>query len=239
MRFGPLISWEIKENWRFPMIEVNLFFLILPSLAVASSFSPLPGTSLIQQTNMLLLLSQFLSAIIFSRSIAGGLSRGEFKLLLTYPITRNNLIFTKLVVDTLIPFVIMTFVNAIGTYLSGAGLSAPFWLAELISLIAVTYIGGMTILIGLLLKSESTTMLVVLMIIFATEFATSSLPQSVQFVSVGGTWHALSSFIGPYGLVLHTNLGQQAALGVVEKIAVIFATVASSLFYSNRFMELD
>jgi len=135
---------------------------------------------------MLLLLSQFLSAIIFSRSIAGGLSRGEFKLLLTYPITRNNLIFTKLVVDTLIPFVIMTFVNAIGTYLSGAGLSAPFWLAELISLIAVTYIGGMTILIGLLLKSESTTMLVVLMIIFATELRDHLSPKVYNLYQSGG-----------------------------------------------------
>ena len=106
-RFITLVKWEFKRSYRFPVLELIIAALTVqvvgvgePSSSISLHFFPYEAVSYVAAVTDLSLITGmlFLTSLV-SSSVAGAFENGEFRLLLSYPFSRLEVLSVKMFVS--------------------------------------------------------------------------------------------------------------------------------------------
>lgn len=108
-RFLELVSWEIRDNWAFPILEIVIALTIVQTLSY-TTFShdyyhvePWVWEAFFTRMFFVLVLS---TAIVFGRSFGESIEKRKLIVLLSYPLSRTRLFLAKYLTNFLMLFLI-------------------------------------------------------------------------------------------------------------------------------------
>jgi ABC-type transport system involved in multi-copper enzyme maturation permease subunit len=230
-----IFRWELEESLSFPVFEflvASTIFLILYRPITVFSFSA-TWENLRLGMNFVFLFLVFCLAAVFSRSWAGSFSKGEIKLLLSYPIKRGELFIAKFLALFLV--LSLTF----GTVFS---INAPllmlkpseivFYLSLATLLLQILLVSSITTAISLITKNEIISILVSTLLFFGLEI----IANDVNLLSANGRF----GIILDYFTKQNTSYGLQD-VGAAFAVPLVTSAVVLSLsfIYFTRFLEVD
>ena len=110
-KFLELMSWEIRDNWTFPILEIVIALVIVQTLSYTTFHHDYHGTESFRgvwyvfftKTFFVLVLS---TAIVFGRSFGESIEKRKLIVLLSYPVSRIRLFLAKYLTNFLVLFLI-------------------------------------------------------------------------------------------------------------------------------------
>jgi len=105
------MSWEIRDNWAFPILEIVVALVIVQTISYTSVFHDYhrtqswrgPWEAFFTKTFFVLVLS---AAIVFGRSFGESIEKRKLIVLLSYPVSRARLFLAKYLTNFLMLFLI-------------------------------------------------------------------------------------------------------------------------------------
>jgi ABC-type transport system involved in multi-copper enzyme maturation permease subunit len=179
---------------------------------------------------------------VFSHSFAGSLSKGEVKILLSYPVKRWQLFLSKFITLLLVLFVVYSSVFSAQIYLYSLSPFEPLFYVSLLSLFfELLFMSAITVTVGLAVKYETISVLVSIILLYGINSLTTLLSpvySTGRFRILFGYFGQLSHGELPSGFLTVPPI-ESVALAVAIPTIVSAALLALSLVYFSRVMEID
>ncbi|MDR2699415.1 MAG: ABC transporter permease [Nitrososphaerota archaeon] len=244
--FCGLIRWSFEEYLRFPMIEIVIAIAIIGVLTQTtvnvyfhSNYEILP-----QATFLLFMFLTCSICAIFARGFARSNSKGEDKLLLSYPLKRWHLFTSKFI--SLFGTLIIVFFTACSMHIYLALLSPfePMFYVGLLSLVfQVLLSAAVTITISLFTKNEAVAILSSILLLIGVESAAGFGNYLSAQGRLGYINAYFSRFVRPDKVPIYESLFNPTKTGVIVVMAIplviSLVLLIVSYVYFTRFMEID
>jgi ABC-type transport system involved in multi-copper enzyme maturation permease subunit len=234
-----LLIWELEECFAFPMLEVILVIAIFTVLTPAiiefsSAYSYYNLTSGIQPIFLFII---FVTGVLFCHSYAGGISRGETKMVLSYPVQRSKLFLAKFIALFTVLSVVYIGVFALQVPLLALNPFEPmFYASILLVLLQLLLVCTISTALSVVTKNEVLSILASALLLFGVESVASSgslVTFTGRFTS-GFTFARQYLYGGSSATPLTDGLFSVSAVGAVSVLLLIFSYV-----YFTRKMEID
>lgn len=242
-RFGGqlrrLLVWELEECFAFPMLEVILviavFTILTPAIIEVSSVSSYNNlTSGIQPIFLFLI---FIAGVLFCHNYAGGISRGETKMVLSYPVQRSKLFLAKFIALFTVLSIVYIGVFALQIPLLVLNPFEPmFYASLLLVLLQLFLVCTISSALSVVTKNEVISILASALLLFGIE----SVAPSGSLVTFTGRFTSGFTFVRQYvygGLSstpLTDGLFSVFAVGAVSVMLFVFSYV-----YFTHKLEID
>lgn len=245
--FSKLIRWEINEYLSYPIVT---FLIVSAVIAVLAQ----PQSSLAYQygfryvdlyfgSGTLFLFLTFSVSAIFSRSFAGSISRGETKLILSYPVKRSLVFLSKFVALFSIVFIVYASAFSLHLYINMLSPVEPMFLLTLFVLfLQVSFTCAVAISISLTVKNEVLSILASTLLLFGVD----SMIGNQSYFSSGGRFNILFGYFAkmshpqfpPFGdnYVVTTN---EVVSAILMPLLIFLILFSLSFLYFTRLMEVD
>jgi ABC-type transport system involved in multi-copper enzyme maturation permease subunit len=241
-RFGGqlrrLLVWELEECFAFPMLEVILviaiFTVLTPAIIEVSPLSSYVNlTSGIQPIFLFLI---FIAGVLFCHSYAGGISRGETKMILSYPVQRSKLFSAKFLALFTVLSIVYIGVFALQIPLLALNPFEPmFYASLLLVLLQLFLVCTISTALSVVTKNEVISILASALLLFGIEsIAGESLVTFTGRFTSGFTFVSQYVHGGLSSTPLMDGLFSVFAVGGVSVLLLVFSYV-----YFTRKMEID
>ncbi len=242
-RFGGqlrrLLVWELEESFAFPMLEVILviavFTVLTPAIIETSSGSSYNNLAAGIQPIFLFLI--FITGVLFCHSYAGGISRGETKMVLSYPVQRSKLFLAKFIALFTVLSVVYIGVFALQIPLLALNPFEPmFYASLLLVLLQLFLVCTISTVLSVVTKNEVLSILASALLLFGIE----SIASSGSLVTFTGRFTTGFTFVRQYvyggisSTPLIDGLFSVFVVGGVSVLLLVF-----SYTYFTRKMEID
>jgi len=242
-KFLNLMRWELEEYVSFPLLSFLIASSIIATLS-NSGFrdSQTPYSNLFWGLGIVLLILGLVVGALFARSYAGSISRGEVKLMLSYPVKRSELFFSKFVALFLVAFVIYVPLYTVHIYLDNMAVFDPLVFLTLFGLLLeLMLVCSVAVGISMLTKSAMMSIIVTVLLLLGLD----NILGSHNLLSAQGRVFYLLQYFGEqiHGIV--PFIGEPAVtandmvLAVLVPVAVFVVLIMGSYLYFTRFMEVD
>lgn len=197
-----LLAWELEEYMSFPILELILFtaiFSILnqPILEISPSKSYSNLHWGIQNVFLFLI---FVIATVLSRNFAGSYAKGEIKMLLSYPVKRWQLFFSKFMAMFLMFCTIYGAIFSFQIYLNSINPLEPMFFISLLGMfLQILLMSSIVVAVSLIVKNEIVSILSSILILYGID----------SVVVAGSYFNATGRFkivFGYYGYLTHGAL---------------------------------
>ncbi|MGD6808332.1 MAG: ABC transporter permease [Candidatus Bathyarchaeia archaeon] len=234
-----LLVWELEESFAFPMLEVILVIAVLTVLTpaiieVSPAFSYVNLTSGIQPIFLFLI---FIAGVLFCHSYAGSISKGETKMVLSYPVQRSKLFLAKFIALFTVLSIVYIGVFALQIPLLALNPFEPMFYASLLLVILQLFlVCTMSTFLSVVTKNEVLSILASALLFFGIE----SVASSESLVTFTGRFTTGFTFIRQYvhgGLSSTPLIDGLFSVFVVGGISVLL--LVFSYVYFTRKMEID
>jgi ABC-type transport system involved in multi-copper enzyme maturation permease subunit len=241
-RFGGqlrrLLVWELEECFAFPMLEailvIAIFTVLTPTIIEVSSVSSYYNlTSGIQPIFISLI---FIAGVLFCHSYAGGISRGETKMVLSYPVQRSKLFLSKFIALFTVLSIVYVGVFALQIPLLALNPFEPmFYASLLLVLLQLFLVCTISTALSVVTKNEVISILASALLLFGIEsIAGGSLVTFTGRFTSGFTFVSQYVHSGLSSTPLMDGLFSVFAVGGVSVLLLVFSYV-----YFTRKMEID
>jgi ABC-type transport system involved in multi-copper enzyme maturation permease subunit len=234
-----LLIWELEECFAFPMLEVILiiaiFTVLTPAIIEVSSASSYYNlTSGIQPIFLFLI---FITGVLFCHSYAGSISRGETKMVLSYPVQRSKLFLAKFIALFTVLSIVYVGVFALQIPLLALDpFELMFYASFLLVLLQLFLVCTISTALSVVTKNEVLSILASALLLFGIESVASSeslVTFTGRFTS-GFTFVRQSVYGGLSSAPLTDGLFSVFAVGGISVLLLVFSYV-----YFTRKMEID
>jgi ABC-type transport system involved in multi-copper enzyme maturation permease subunit len=234
-----LLIWELEETFAFPMLEVivviAIFTVLTPTIIEFSSASSYYNlTSGIQPIFVFLI---FITGVLFCHSYAGGISRGETKMVLSYPVQRSKLFAAKFIALFTVLAIVYIGVFALQVPLLALNPFEPmFYASFLLVLLQLLLVCTIATVLSVVTKNEVISILASALLLFGIE----SVASSESLVTFTGRFTSGFKFARQYlqggssSTPLTDGLFSVIAVAAVSVLLLVFSYV-----YFTRKMEID
>jgi ABC-type transport system involved in multi-copper enzyme maturation permease subunit len=232
-----LLVWELEESFAFPMLEVIVMIAVFTVLTPAiKEFSPAYSyDNLTTGIQSIFLFLIFIAGVLFCHSYAGGISKGETKMVLSYPVQRSKLFLAKF----LAPFTVLAIVY-VGVFalqiplLALNPLEPMFYASVLLVLLQLLLVCTISTVLSVVTKNEVLSILASALLLFGIETVASE-----SLVSFTGRFTTGFNFIRQYvygasSAPLTEGLSSVFVVGGISVLLFVFSFV-----YFTRKMEID
>lgn len=242
-KFLDLMRWELEEYLNLPLLA----FLVASAIVVVLIDTGNPGsyrdyTTLLYGSDTVLLILALVAGAFFARSYAGSIGRGEAKIMLSYPMKRWQLFFSKFTALFLVTYAIYASAFSLHIYLDGLTVFAPMVLLTLFGLLLELMLAcSVAIGISMVTKNEIISVLATVLMLFGVD----SVLGYHNILSADGRVFYLLQYFGEqlYGTLPFTSFSAVTAnetlLAVVAPIAIFVVLIVGAFLYFTRFMEVD
>ncbi len=233
-----LLVWELEESFAFPMLEVILVIAVFTVLTpVIKEFSPASSyDNLTVGIQSIFLLLIFIAGVLFCHSYAGGISRGETKMVLSYPVQRSKLFLAKFIALFTVLAAVYVGVFALQIPLLALNPFEPmFYASVLLVLLQLLLVCTISTALSVVTKNEVLSILASALLLFGIE----SVAQE-SLVSFTGRFTNGFTFIRQYvygGLSFTPLIDGLFSVFVVGGVSV--SLLVFSFVYFTRKMEID
>ncbi len=233
-----LLVWELEECFAFPMLEVILVIAVLTVLTptileVSPASSYVNLTSGIQPIFLFLI---FITGVLFCHSYAGGISRGETKMVLSYPVQRSKLFLSKFIALFAVLSIVYVGVFALQIPLLTLNPFEPmFYASVLLVLLQLSLVCTLSTALSIVTKNEVLSILASALVLFGIE----SIASSDSIVSFTGRFTTGFTFARQY---VYGGLSAPLIDGLFSVFVVAGISVLLFVFcfvYFTRKMEID
>jgi len=234
-----LLIWELEECFAFPMLEVILIIAIVTVLTPAiiefsSASSYYNLTSGIQPIFLFII---FVTGVLFCHSYAGGISRGETKMVLSYPVQRSKLFLAKFIALFTVLSIVYIGVFALQVPLLALNPFEPmFYASLLLVLLQLFLVCTISTILSVVTKNEVLSILASALLLFGVE----SVASSGSLVTFTGRFTSGFTFVRQY------VYGGLSSTPLIDGLFSVFAVGAVSVLlfvlsyvYFTRKMEID
>jgi len=179
-KFLELMSWEIRDNWAFPILEIIIALAIVQTLPhitlyhdYYSTGMSLGGiwTAFFTKTFFVLVLS---TAIVFGRSFGESIEKRKLVVLLSYPVSRARLFLAKYLTNLLMLFLVFgsaLLVEGTSLFLFDGVVPPVAWgFTFLILLFEVFFMGSLMTFLTLATRRFGLPVLVFLVYMFGVQY---------------------------------------------------------------------
>jgi len=242
-RFGGqlrrLLVWELEESFAFPMLEVILviavFTVLTPAIIEVSPVSSYVNLTAGIQPIFLFLI--FIAGVLFCHSYAGGISKGETKMILSYPVQRSKLFLAKFIALFTVLSIVYIGVFAIQIPLLALNPFEPmFYASLLLVLLQLLLVCTISTALSVVTKNEVISILASALLLFGIE----SIASSESLVTFTGRFITGFTFARQYvdgslsSTPLTDGLFSVFAVGGISVLLLVLSYV-----YFTRKMEID
>ncbi|MCW4022693.1 MAG: hypothetical protein ACOWW1_07250 [archaeon] len=244
--FRGLVCWSFEEYLSFPMLELIIATAVIGVLsqtAIVLSFRD-NYSVLYRLTGTLFMFITFGVSAVFAHGFAGGSSKGEDKLLLSYPVKRWHLFVSKFV--ALFFTFVVVFFAAYSMHIYLAVLN-PFELQYFVGLfgllLQILLVCSVTITVSLFTKNEAISILSPILLLIGLE----SVAGSENYLSAQGRLRYLSTHVAEYvtgksatgGLAVSVLTPEALILTLSVPLVISVVLLVLSFVYFTHFMEVD
>lgn len=184
--FIRLLIWEFEEYWDFPVLEIVLFTAIL-SLLLYPFHTTFSGRYSVLADILLRvpIFLIFIAAVPLSRSLAGSISRREMVMLLSLPVKRWSVFFSKFIANFFSLFTVFGGVMLINVPLLALNpLEPALYISLMILLIRILFLCTISMTISLVIKSETLSTLNSILLLYGYEFSVYALEPPYKYLSL-------------------------------------------------------
>lgn len=244
--FCGLVRWSFEEYLSFPMLEIIIATAVIGVLSqttVVLHFND-NYSVLYRLTGTLFMFITFGVGSVFAHGFAGGSSKGEDKLLLSYPVKRWHLFVSKFVA-LFFTFVVVFFASySMHIYLAVLTPFEPQFFVGLFGLmLQILLVCTVTITVSLFTKNEAISILSPILLLIGLESVTGS----ENYLSAQGRLRYLSTHFDEYVLGrtapggLDVGVLTPEALIITLSVPLIISVflLVLSFVYFTHFMEVD
>jgi len=233
--FRTLFSWELEENYRFPIAESLIFVVIIYLIGFTSETMKIYQNLdishyayVLNALNSLSFISVFLVSFLFAKSFAGAFSSNIIKTILSYPIKRRDIIIIKFFSNLIVIYVILGALIIFDAWLAGIYLYNDNWFFVGVVLVALLinllFLGSIAMFVSILLKNETLSILFVLFFIFGIpNFVGRFAKEFYQFFSISKST---------------SNIALYLLQGFYPSKAIIFNDVSYYMFIQSLSFQL-
>jgi len=243
--FSKLIIWELEEYWSFPVLELVVATAIFSILNWSSSFITPDFRYLIVGfmafgPNMFYIVF-FLSittGAIYSHIFAGSISRGETKMLLSYPVKKWWLLLSKFVTNLFLFFIIYVATTLVNIPLLALNPFEPMLYITFVSIfLQLIFLCSAVMIISLLLKNEIASILVSIILFLGIEVVGANNNNILSF------YVRHKTIFNFFEQIFHNANAeitfQEALTALVLPVVVSALFLLISFLYFDHKMELD
>jgi ABC-type transport system involved in multi-copper enzyme maturation permease subunit len=228
------------------MIEVVILIAICTvlTLSVIETSATLSYSNLLSGIHTVFLFLIFVAAALFCHSYAGSLSKGETKLILSYPVQRSHLFLAKFIALFTVLFAVYAGVFALQIYLLALSPFEPLFYASLLFVaLQLLLVCAISTALAIVTKNEMLSILVSALLLFGIE----NIAAHISLVSFTGRFTNGFAFVSQqvHG-VLPSGAGVSVAPTIGDTLLSLFVTIGLSAFlfvfsyvYYTRKMEID
>jgi ABC-type transport system involved in multi-copper enzyme maturation permease subunit len=234
-----LLVWELEECFAFPMLEVILVIAVLTVLTPAI-IEVSPASSYVNLTSgiqPIFLFLIFITGVLFCHSYAGGISRGETKMVLSYPVQRGKLFLAKFIALFAVLSIVYIGVFALQIPLLALNPFEPmFYASVLLVILQLSLVCTISTALSIVTKNEVLSILASALLLFGIE----SIASSESLVSFTGRFTTGFAFARQYvygGSSSTPLIDGMFSVFVVAGISVLMFVF--SFVYFTRKMEID
>ncbi|MCL1970587.1 MAG: ABC transporter permease [Candidatus Bathyarchaeota archaeon] len=234
-----LLVWELEGCFAFPMLEVILMGVVLTVLTpviieVSPAFS---YNNLLSGVQPIFLFLIFIAGVLFCHSYAGGISRGETKMVLSYPVQRSKLFLTKFIALFTVLSVVYIGVFAVQIPLLALNPLEPmFYASMLLVLLQLFLVCSIATALSVVTKNEVLSILASALLFFGIE----SVASNRSLVTFTGRFTAGFEFVRQYVYGIWSSVSLSDVLvSVFVVLGVSVLLFVFSYVYFTRKMEID
>ena len=234
-----LLVWELEESFAFPMLEVILVIAVLTVLTPAIT-EVSPASSYVNLTSgiqPIFLFLIFIAGVLFCHSYAGGISRGETKMVLSYPVQRSKLFLSKFIALFTVLSIVYIGVFALQIPLLALNPFEPmFYASVLLVMLQLFLVCTISTVLSVVTKNEVLSILASALLLFGIE----SIASSESLVTFTGRFTTGFTFVRQYvygGLSSTPLIDGLSSVFVVGGFSVLLFVF--SYVYFTRKMEID
>jgi ABC-type transport system involved in multi-copper enzyme maturation permease subunit len=176
-KFFELMSWELRDNWSFPILEIVVALTVLQALSFSRfrhdyyGIDPFILSSFFENMLFVLVLS---AAIVFGRSFGESVEKRKLLVLLSYPVSRAKLFSVKYLTNSLMLFLVLGLgLLAQGTSLflfDGLVLPVTWGFAFLYLLLEVLFVSSLMSFFALATRRFGLSILIFLVYMFDMQY---------------------------------------------------------------------
>jgi len=244
--FCGLVRWAFEEYLSFPMLEVLIASAVIGVLAQTTIVIHFQHnySVLYQMTGTLFMFITFSVSAVSARGFAGSSSKGEDKLLLSYPVKRWHLFVSRFIALFFTFIAVFFAAYSMHIYLSVLSPFEPLFYVGLFGLfLQILLVCAITIAISMFTKNEAISILSSVLLLIGID----SITGGYSYLSAEGRLKYISAYFGEYILGKSTAGTEQLFVLTTEGLIVaISLPLLISLFllvmsfaYFTRFMEVD
>lgn len=245
-QFRELITWELEEYMAFPILELLIFIAICTILSptIIETSPALSYSNLLSGIQTVFLFLIFVAGAIFCHSYAGSISKGETKMILSYPVRRGYLFLSKFTALFTVLFAVYASVFAAQIYLLALNPFEPLFYASLLFVaLQLLLVCAISTTLSIITKNEMLSILVSALLLFGLE----NIAARISVVSFTGRFTTGFAFVSQqvHG-VLPSGIGLTSAPTIGDTLLGVFVTIGMSFFlfvlsymYYTRKMEID
>ena len=241
-RFLELMRWELEEYLSLPLLAFLVASAIIATLSYTYFGAPTQYYNLFWGSGTVLLILALVAGAFFARSYAGSISKGETKLMLSYPVKRSELFLSKFTALFLVIFAIYVPVYYLHVYIDGMVAFDPLVFLTLFGLLLELMLAcSVAVGISMVTKNEIMSILATVLLLFGLD---SILGYNNIFSAQGRVYYLLQYF----GEQLHGTLpipsssgvtANETQLAVLVPIVAFVVLIGGSYLYFTRAMEVD
>jgi len=242
-RFGGslrrLLFWELEECFAFPMLEAILVTAVLTVLTpeIVEILPVFSYNNLLSGIQPIFLFLIFIAGVLFCHSYAGSLSRGETKMVLSYPVQRRNLFLSKFIALFFVLSIVYVGVFAVQIpLLSLNPLDPLFYVSMLLVLLQLFLVCTISTALSVVTKNEVLSILASALLLFGVE----SVVSGESLVTFTGRFTVGFEFVRQYfhGVLSSVSLSD-VLVSVFAVLGVSVLLFVFSYVYFTRKMEID
>ena len=238
-----LIRWELQKQLSLPALGFLIASAIIVVLTQANP-SILPERNFVglySSSTTIFVIFNVIGSAFFSRSFAGGIGKNEFKLLLSYPVKRSQIFFSKYIVMFATIFIIYSAVFILNIYLNLLSPFEPlFYLSLLFFALHLLVVCGIASVISIVTKNEVMSAMASILLLLGLESMTgpSLFSSQGRFMYIFQYFGEITRGFRPFGdqfIVTSTD----ALMAILIPIIVFSVLFILSFVYVTRSMEFD
>lgn len=242
--FFRLIQWEIQEYLNFPIVEMLVFLAIYsvinqPTVVISHSMS---YNNLRFGVNDITFFMTLGVGALVSRSYGASISKGEIKMLLSYPLKRWQVFISKFIALYIVLTCIYGVAFSFQIYLLKLNLFEPLFYISVLSIaLQLLVMCSVSTLIVMLIKNDIISIFASILFLYGFENVVSSSTLSSftgRFNTIFGYFGVLTHGTVPIGLVREYTLNE-VVFALFIPIIISLILLGITLTYFVRVMEVD
>ena len=176
-KFFELMSWELRDNWSFPILEIVVALTVLQALSFTSfghDYCRIDDSILSSFFGNMLFVLVLSAAIVFGRSFGESIEKRKLVVLLSYPVSRVRLFLVKYLTNSLMLFLVFglgLLAQGISLFLfDGVVLPVTWGFAFLYLLLEVFFVSSLMSFFALATRRFGLSILIFLVYMFGLQY---------------------------------------------------------------------